>query len=557
MSSSIHLFRLPLLAVVMVALQSSLIGQSLVLNPEFGTGGSIELPAEKSAAAFVELENGQFYALGTADVGPGPSFTKYLPDGSVDSSFGDNGSANIPEELIFFIDLKVQPDGKMVVSAIQDRAENEPPGPQIPKVLRFNSDGSVDTDFGTNGQVVLEQFQVILAIIIQPDGKILAGGFSADDLPRLLVTRLNSDGSLDAGFGTGGNVVTDTGNPDVDQLFRRMILQPDGKILIQGDDYSKGGFDPSPILARHNADGTPDTSFGNNGFIIHGLESEPEWVIVAASLQSDGKILLGGFLRFAPFDPNNRGLLIRLNPDGQLDDSFGAEGILVSDKFVVARNFFPQSDGSTLIRDFDPDVPELRFLKLTMDGELDSEFGTEGILVNNQIGSITAIIQLTNSQFLIGEEPNFFTDPPEPGFLHQLVINTDPPLIDDYEEWLQRHFTGEDLNNETIVAREADPDGDKLTNEFEFEANIVPNDSTSILVAKVDTPGGEKLCVGPILSGVPVSVETSGDMNAWEELIRIEPSVIRREKVEVDLPSPSEGRRFYRARPVRVTTSGS
>ena len=548
MPPTLKLFSHHLLYLLLVTLLSPLAGQTLVYDPEFGEDGSIEMPEGLVIVAFVELEDGKF--LTSAD---GRAFARHLPNGMIDPSFGDNGfGPRIEGVFIRAQNAVLLPDGKIITIGSQElQGVPDPFG----VVLRYNSDGSLDTSFGTDGLALAEMFQSE-ALVIQPDGKLLVGGVSKPQGSQFQVTRLHPDGGLDSSFGNGGIAITDTGATNPDELLRMMFLQPDGKILLVGQRFDNF-FDPMPMLVRYNSDGTLDTDFGNGGYITHELGDNRVWVNNTAYLQPDGKILLAGFSRTDPGDPNARGMFIRLNSDGQLDDSFGSGGVLNSDEISAIQDLFPQPDGGFLFRDSVFPDPVLRLWRLTPEGGVDSEFGTEGSVVENQIGFLSRIIQFSDGKFLVGEESDFTKDPPGPGFMHRLVLNTDPPLISEYEEWLQRHFTGDDLNDETIVARDADPDGDKLTNEFEFEANIVPNDSTSIVVAKVETPGGEKLCVGPILSGVPVSVETSGDMNAWEELIRIEPSVIRREKVEVDLPSPSEGRRFYRARPVRVSTPGS
>ena len=467
--------------------------------------------------------------------------------------FGEEGFASSTEGVFLFGQkVVIRSDGKIIVPGTKELPGNSDP---IGVILRYNSDGSLDTSFGTGGEALAEMFQVE-ALIIQPDGKLLVAGVSEPQGSQFQVTRLLPDGSLDSSFGNGGIAITDTGATNPDQLVRRMFLQPDGKILLEGQEFDNF-FDPKPMLARYNSDGTLDTDFGNGGYIIHDLGDNRVWVNNVGYLQPDGKILLSGFSRTDPGDPNARGLFVRFNSDGQLDDSFGSGGVFDSDQFSAVQNLFPQPDGAFLFRDSIFSDPVLRLWRLSPQGELDTAFGTGGSLVDEQIGFLSEITQISNGMFLVGEGEDFSTEPPGPGFMHRLALNTDPALINDYEEWLQLHFPIADLNNESVVARDADPDGDKLSNEFEFEANIVPNDSTSIVVAKVETPGGDKLCIGPILSGVPVSVETSGDMISWEELIRIEPSVIRREKVEVDLPSPSEGRRFYRAIPVRVSTPGS
>jgi uncharacterized delta-60 repeat protein len=160
--------------------------------------------------------------------------------------------------------------------------------------------GSLDTSFdpgsGANS--------VVWAIAEQPDGKILIGGdFTIyNGAPRNRIARLNSDGSLDAGFNPGSGA-----NNDV----RAMAVQPDGKILIGGWFTIYNGA-PRNYMARLNSDGSLDTGFdpgsGANEFLY------------VVALQPDGKILIGG--EFTIYNGAPRNYIARLNSDGSLDTSF-------------------------------------------------------------------------------------------------------------------------------------------------------------------------------------------------------------------------------------------
>lgn len=175
--------------------------------------------------------------------------------------------------------------------------------------------GSLDPTFGHHG-IVTTNFATccggVGSIALQGDGKILVGGQA--QITRLVgvIFRLNSNGTLDATFGTGGMVTISLGS--IGANVGGLAVQPDGKIVasVSGVFVSRGD------VTRLNANGSVDTSFGTNGVAsISGLA--PNGPVV---LQPDGKILVAG-------REFSSGLLARLNSNGQLDSSFGSNGIAV------------------------------------------------------------------------------------------------------------------------------------------------------------------------------------------------------------------------------------
>ncbi|HZH34106.1 MAG TPA: FG-GAP-like repeat-containing protein, partial [Pyrinomonadaceae bacterium] len=169
-------------------------------------------------------------------------------------------------------------------------------------LLRLNADGSLDTTFNTP----VSPNSVIRRIVVQPDGKILIGGSFTLSSPSTngMIARLNSDGSPDPTFAID-NINAGSG------ILQDLILQPDGKILISGSFTQVFGVNRGRI-ARLNANGTLDTTFnpplGANGQILK------------MALQLDGKIVIGG--QFTAVNGANRSYLARLNPDGSLDADF-------------------------------------------------------------------------------------------------------------------------------------------------------------------------------------------------------------------------------------------
>jgi uncharacterized delta-60 repeat protein len=228
-------------------------------------------------------------------------------DGSVDQSFGVNGTATAPAAWGDSASATVQPDGKILVA-------NHDSYDQHFSVNRFNPDGTVDSTFNGGNAVeftvpglsTLEGF----GLTLQADGKILVPGYNG----AFVVARLNPDGSLDTGFGTDG-----TADIEVAGMAKSITVQADGKILIAGYNQEEGsGFDFK--IVRLNQDGTFDASFGNNGIAVFDLAGGRDTARDITVL-ADGKILVAGQSNYFGNDDFS---IIRLNPDGTLDTTFGA-----------------------------------------------------------------------------------------------------------------------------------------------------------------------------------------------------------------------------------------
>jgi uncharacterized delta-60 repeat protein len=228
-------------------------------------------------------------------------------DGSVDQSFGVNGTATAPAAWGDSASATVQPDGKILVSNYDSYDHHF-------SVNRFNADGTVDSSFNGGNPVAftvpdintLEGF----GLTLQADGKILVPGYNE----AFVVARLNPDGSLDTGFGTDG-----TADIEVAGLAKSITVQGDGKILVAGyNQEDETGYDFKII--RLNQDGTFDASFGNKGVAVFDLAGGRDTARDITVL-ADGKILVAGQSNYFGNDDFS---IIRLNADGTLDTTFGA-----------------------------------------------------------------------------------------------------------------------------------------------------------------------------------------------------------------------------------------
>lgn len=185
--------------------------------------------------------------------------------------------------------MLLQPDGKIVVAGQTTNHTDVRFA-----MARYNADGSLDNSFGTGGKSAISlqsQFDIIKGIQRQPDGKIVAVGLSMGGHDRsFAVARFTTDGQLDTGFGTNGFTLTDiVGNQ---AGANAVVLQPDGKIIAAGGAYT--GERNQLVLVRYTTDGQLDSTFGTNGVIIRSSDHGASEEASAIAIQPDGKIVVVG-----------------------------------------------------------------------------------------------------------------------------------------------------------------------------------------------------------------------------------------------------------------------
>ncbi len=299
-------------------------------------------------------------------------------DGDVDPSFGVNGKVFTDVGGYDMAhDVALQSDGKIVVAGSN--------GSEF-VVVRFNSDGSLDTSFGSSGKVVtsFNSDDEAHGVAVQQDGKIVVVG-RGSPTQDFVVVRYNKDGSLDTSFGTGGKVITDLGG-DMDQA-NAVALQPDGKIVVVGRKASHiYGYDTA--IVRYTAQGSLDTSFGSNndGKVIVNVGGFEEAHDVA--IQADGRIVVVG-----EGGPGGNFVVLRLNANGTLDSTFGGSGEVLTDiggDTDLANGVVLQADNKIVVAGaksssgYGGDFAVVRY---NPDGSLDSSFGTGGKVVTDLGGS--------------------------------------------------------------------------------------------------------------------------------------------------------------------------
>jgi uncharacterized delta-60 repeat protein len=237
--------------------------------------------------------------------------------------------------------------------------------------------GTFDLTFDT-GNILSSS---VRALVLQPDGKVLVGGqfTEFDGTTRNRIARLNNDGSLDASFNPG------TG---FDNIVHTLALQPDGKVLVGGYFIEFDGTTRNRI-ARLNNDGSLDASF-NPGTGFNNL-------VNALVLQPDGKVIVGG--KFISYDGSLNKILVRLDDDGSLDNSFVPASTIRSQCDLIDA-LYVTSDGKILVGASDDNEPYI--YRIEQNGELD--LGFNNVRLDRDGLFIKVFHELTNGKILVGGE---------------------------------------------------------------------------------------------------------------------------------------------------------
>lgn len=235
-------------------------------------------------------------AVTAGQCGEYPYLTRFLSTGGIDVSFNGSGAAPASTTKGAFSAVAAQSDGKLIAVGEHDYAS----GPTDAFVVRYTSTGGLDPSFhdatSGSGRVsisVLDWNDYAYAVALQPDGKIVVAGVAdtaGSSLRHGFVARLNTDGSLDSSFGTGGIFVRSVADHDV--YFKSLAIQPNGKIVVGG--YSDG----QALVGRLNSNGSPDGNFADGGFIARIPQTSGSRVIGIA-IQPDGKIVVGAIAQIA------------------------------------------------------------------------------------------------------------------------------------------------------------------------------------------------------------------------------------------------------------------
>lgn len=293
------------------------------------------------------------------------SSAQAAPPGTLDPSFGRYGVVRTPVEGRA---IAVQRNGRIVVAGSLSKGFG---------VARYLQNGALDPNFGQNGRVetTFGRYSVATAVLIQPDGKIIAAG-SADEAttgnPDFALARYLSNGTLDPTFGQGGKLTTDFAQGD--DAVLGLSLEPGGKILAAGFSLHQAAQEYDVALARYNSDGSLDQTFDDHGRVSTSAPVEP----YGFAFQSDGKIVVSGINAGKVFG------ITRLNADGSIDRSFGTDGLASvragKGPYTYTTGVALQPDGK-IVADGIGETGSREVFELarfTSSGSVDSSFGNQG-----------------------------------------------------------------------------------------------------------------------------------------------------------------------------------
>jgi len=352
-------------------------GTAGALDGTFGHGGIVSTDVGSPSAAALQSNGDIVVAEGNS--GPGSGLVRFLPNGARDTSFGEGGFAALPDTGIssFAPRLAVQSDDKIVLAGEATSANGT--GSSF-VVVRLNANGTVDTGFGSGGvatttfPVFNASVQGAQAVLIQPDGKILAGGENITGNPSGTtrapetfgaLARFNANGSIDTSFGTGGQVQVGNSdftalgldaNGDIFTLPSRFEFSPAGHqdatvtpaVITSASHGGISAFLPSGAFVtantvtiirrtdldvqvqRFNADGTSaSASTAFDYASASGLAARDSGGAVA--VQANGQVVTAGSHAESTQTTQTSVFgLARVNADGSLDAGFGGGGVLTT-----------------------------------------------------------------------------------------------------------------------------------------------------------------------------------------------------------------------------------
>ena len=391
------------MSLVAFALPASLMAQAGSLDPKFGKGG-IVFTANTNANAGALQGDGKILVAGsisTPQNAQQPGLLRYNTNGTLDSGFGAGGKVVIAgSNAGAAFAVAVQTDGKILAAA--------PANLQL-TVFRFNSNGSLDSTFGNNGATAIQAQGLFLgpasgSIALQLDGRILVATGQNEGGGLHIVARLLANGQLDSTFGSNGAAPTFVGGDSVAVL-------PNGNIVV-GTGSLTSAYSPNGVVVKdfgiHGQ--TPGFSNDAGGFVVTNNSSTITRIITAGSILTDLNITftngVSGFL------------LVSYKSDGTLDNAFGIHGGVTtpfpgnafSRAFAVAlqTNGAIVAVGQTALTFSGPS--DFALVRYNPNGSVDTTFGNSGFVSTPFGPSVasanTVLIQIDGRIIAVGNSNN-------------------------------------------------------------------------------------------------------------------------------------------------------
>jgi uncharacterized delta-60 repeat protein len=373
------------------------------LDTSFGTGGTEVIDISDTADVVNDMvleEDGTIVLVGgtNVDLNEHIAVAVLNPDGSLDVNFDADGT-EVTNLGISFDEtssyVAIQSDDKIVVvGTANDDATS------FLALVRYLADGSLDTSFSADGFVFLDSGSTLdqgKAVAIQSDDKIIIAGTNGSDV---LVARYDTDGNLDTTFGTDGVVITSTSSGT--DIADTIAIQSDGKIVIGGTsnlDSANEDF----LLIRYNTDGSLDTDFNDDGIVTTDLGGTPTEGVTGVAIESDGTIVAEGTSGTAL-------TVVSYTSAGELNTDFSNDGVVQLEETSVGNDIALENDGDIVVagavQTEDGTDLEAAIVVLNTDGSLDTDFGTDGIvtvdLEADEDDQFTAIVIQENGEIIAG-----------------------------------------------------------------------------------------------------------------------------------------------------------
>lgn len=364
-------------------------------DPTFGSGGRVLIQGSEAFVGFggALQPDGKILVAGRGfcQTNCGPfafqtqmAVTRHLPDGRLDATFGDLGLA-FPQlgGSQIAVGIGLQSDGKILAAGTTRAAAIGDDNDFA--VVRLDDEGGLDPGFGSGGLASVDFFggeDNAIAMAVQPaDEKVVVVGDVESGSSFVWgVARFTTTGDPDPGFGSGGKVTTDL--PGAIDQAQSVLVQPDGKILVVGSTF--GDTSGQVALVRYLPGGTPDPDFGTGGVVVTPVTARFDGAADALRLP-DGRIIVAGWVDFGGDEDF---LALRYLENGTLDDDFGTGGLFRTDVYGFHRDneaisLARQADGKLLLLgdSLFYDTFDFAVARLGADGALDTGFGFGGHMV--------------------------------------------------------------------------------------------------------------------------------------------------------------------------------
>ncbi len=362
----------------MCYLGMTLFAQSGALDLSFGGGDGMDVPGFPSDLVCTDMvvqPNDRIICACTRDlIDTNITLIRRLPDGGTDLAI----TTEIGERRSEGLTVALQPDGKILIGG--GASTNDIHGDMC--LVRYMPDGTLDPSFGEGGIVLQPMnpigYERIVSLIVLPDGAILAAVKTVGDDALFTLARFTPDGALDPTFGTAGIASLQVGNSS---WISSIALQSDGRIVAVG--LTDIGPDSKHGIARFMPDGSPDLTFMNNGWTSTEVGSAGLYSVSHASIvaidQSDN-IVVGG--RWRDANNNWRATLLRYTPEGELDSTYNSH---VSQSEVLPGasggtvDLLVLSDGAVVVGGDRTNGWAWQVHRYLFDGHDDLTFGDEGV----------------------------------------------------------------------------------------------------------------------------------------------------------------------------------